>query len=147
YDIVHLDLYQGGPYIPFYLITVEFFRLARQHMADGGVLMMNLFDAGRSKEILQAAVATMSQVFPTVAVITAGRGNFMVIAFTEAEGIETIRSRMLQAAAGGPARSIASAAALSIREGDNSQAGGTILTDDHAPIEDMTRRMLREHRP
>src|SRR5215472_3460578 len=146
YDIVHLDLYQGGPYIPFYLVTLEFFRMARQHMTDGGVLMMNLFDVGRSREILQATVATMSQVFPTVAVITAGRGNFMVMAFTEAEGIEVIRSRMLHAA-DGPARSIASTAALSIREGDNSQAGATILTDDHAPIEEMTRRMLREHRP
>jgi len=25
YDLVHLDLYQGGPYVPFYLTTVEFF--------------------------------------------------------------------------------------------------------------------------
>ena len=52
---------------------------------------------------------------------------------------------MLQAAAGGPARSIASAAALSTRQGHNSQAGATIFSDDHAPIEEMTRRMLRSH--
>src|SRR5262249_51783838 len=147
YDIVHLDLYQGGPYIPFYLVTLEFFRLVRQHMADGSVLMMNLFDAGYSREILQATVATMSQVFPTVAVVTAGRANFMVMAFTEAETIETIRARMLRAAAGGPAHSIASAAAASIHESDNAQAGATIFTDDRAPIEEMTRRMLREHTP
>jgi spermidine synthase len=25
YDLVHVDLYQGGPYVPFYLATVEFF--------------------------------------------------------------------------------------------------------------------------
>jgi spermidine synthase len=144
YDVIHLDLYQGGPYIPFYLVTVEFFRLALQHMADGGVLMMNLFDAGSSTEILRAAVATMSRVFPTVSVVTVGRGNFMVMAFTEAESIEAIRARMLRAAAGGPAQAIANAAAVSIHQIDNSQAAATIFTDDHAPIEEMTRRMLRQ---
>jgi hypothetical protein len=53
---------------------------------------------------------------------------------------------MLRAAAGGPAQNIASAAAVSIQEGDTSAAGVTIFTDDHSPIEEMTRRMLREHR-
>jgi spermidine synthase len=145
YDIIQLDLYQGGPYIPFYLVTLEFFRMARQHMTDGGVLMMNLFDVGRSAEILHTTVATMSRIFPTVAVVTVGRGNFMVMAFTEGQSIETIRARMLGAAAGGPAWSIASAAAMSIHEDEISQAGAIVFSDDHAPIEEMTRRMLRSH--
>ena len=33
YNLVHVDLYQGGPYIPFYLVTEEFFRLVRAHMS------------------------------------------------------------------------------------------------------------------
>jgi len=44
YDLVQLDVYQGSPYIPFYLVTAEFFRLLRIRMADDGLLMMNLFD-------------------------------------------------------------------------------------------------------
>src|SRR5580692_854232 len=32
-DLVHIDLFQGGPYVPFYLTTVEFFRLVRGRMA------------------------------------------------------------------------------------------------------------------
>ncbi len=33
-DLVHIDLFQGGPYVPFYLTTVEFFELVR--VADDG---------------------------------------------------------------------------------------------------------------
>src|SRR5262249_23218260 len=52
YDLVQVDLYQGGPYIPFYLVTEEFFRLVRARMPDDGLLMMNVFDAGRNHELL-----------------------------------------------------------------------------------------------
>jgi spermidine synthase len=39
YNLVHVDLYQGGPYIPFYLVTEEFFRLVQTHIMPGGLLM------------------------------------------------------------------------------------------------------------
>jgi spermidine synthase len=33
YDLVQLDVYQGGPYVPFHLVTEEAFRLARARMS------------------------------------------------------------------------------------------------------------------
>src|SRR5260370_15476134 len=42
YGLVHLDLYQGGPYVPFYLVTKEFFQLARSHVSADGLVMMNV---------------------------------------------------------------------------------------------------------
>ena len=47
YDLVQLDVFQGGPYVPFHLVTEECFRLARARMSDDALLMMNVFDRSR----------------------------------------------------------------------------------------------------
>src|SRR4029079_12823469 len=41
YDLVQLDVFQGGPYVPFHLVTEECFRLARARMSDGAPLMLD----------------------------------------------------------------------------------------------------------
>ena len=41
YDVIALDTYRQ-PYIPFYLSTVEFFELARDRLAPGGVVLVNV---------------------------------------------------------------------------------------------------------
>ena len=41
YDVIALDTYRQ-PYIPFYLSTVEFFELARDRLAPGGVVVVNV---------------------------------------------------------------------------------------------------------
>ncbi|MGO8920141.1 MAG: spermidine synthase [Stellaceae bacterium] len=81
YDLVYVDLYQGGPYIPFYLATVEFFHAIRAHMSPDGVLMMNLFGDGSRQELLVSILATLERVFPSVVVLSVGYGNRMLLAF------------------------------------------------------------------
>ena len=81
YDLVHVDLYQGGPFIPFYLVTVEFFDAVRAHMTPNGLLQMNLFDDGPRRELLLSTIATLERVFPSVVVLPAGYGNHMLFAF------------------------------------------------------------------
>ena len=41
YDLIVVDAYRQ-PYIPFYLATKEFFELARDHLAPGGVVIVNV---------------------------------------------------------------------------------------------------------
>ena len=102
YDLVNVDLYQGGPYIPFYLVTEEFFEAARAHMSPDGLLMMNLFDIGPKQELLSSAVATLRQVFPSVAVLSVGYGNRMLLAFRRDTSAAAVRAR-LAGFAGDPA--------------------------------------------
>src|SRR5205085_5742093 len=64
YELVHVDLYHGGPYVPFYLTTVEFFKQVRSRMSDDGLLMMNVFDPSRREDVLASMVATLKQVYP-----------------------------------------------------------------------------------
>ena len=141
YDIVHVDLYQGGPYIPFYLVTAEFFAAVREHMSRGGLLMMNLFDDGPSRELLTSTVATLQRVFPSVAVLSPGHGNRMLLAFAKATPESAIRARLLAFAGNEAVERLAKRAGKQIAE-IAVPPGTIVFTDDFAPVEEMTRRML-----
>jgi spermidine synthase len=147
YDIVQVDLYQGGPYIPFYLATVEFFGLVRGHMAEGAVLMMNIFDASSDQHLVLSTVATLKRVFASVFVLSRQDMNRIIFAFPEERSVGSIESAFHQDAGSEPVRQLALQAATAIR--DLVPPPGTVVfTDDRAPIEEMTRRMLADaHSP
>ncbi|MGH9355403.1 MAG: spermidine synthase [Terriglobia bacterium] len=141
YNLVHIDLYQGGPYIPFYLVTKEFFRLVRDHMTLDGLLMMNVYDAGPKHEILYSTVATLRRVFPSVFVYSRLPKSYMVFAFAAEKSMSSVRG-VLQQASGNPGViQIALAAASRIRD-VTPPPDTVVFTDDRAPIDPMTRRML-----
>ena len=43
YDVIEVDMYQGGIYVPFYVVTQEFFQLVYTHLKEGGVMVMNVY--------------------------------------------------------------------------------------------------------
>jgi spermidine synthase len=141
YDVVQVDLYQGGPYVPFYLVTEEFFHLARAHVAGDGLLMMNVFDTGSRQELVASIGATLRRAFPSVVAIPGSGGNTMLIAFAQSHSIDSLRL----GGSGGP---LAGGLPENMRHAlssviDLRPAEGTpVFTDDRAPIEEMTRRML-----
>jgi spermidine synthase len=141
YELVHIDLYHGGPYIPFYLTTVEFYRLVRARMSEEGLLMMNVFDASKNRELLFATGATLRRVFPSVAVVSRADKNHIVFAFPQARSVTSVRARLEAVQGGGQVKELAQRAAASIID-LVPPAGTVVLTDDHAPVEEMTRRML-----
>ncbi len=141
YDLVHVDLYQGGPYIPFYLVTVEFFAAVRAHMAPDSLLMMNLFDLSRSHELLAPTVATLKRVFPTVVILSVGYGNRMLLAFPRETSEASVRARLSRFGGDETIQRLARRAETQITEFEL-PAGTTAFTDDLAPVEEITRRML-----
>ncbi len=64
YDVVILDAY-AKTYIPFHLMTVEFYRLLRERMSEHGVLIINLIASltGDTSEIFWAEYKTVAEVF------------------------------------------------------------------------------------
>lgn len=135
YDLVQLDVYQGGPYIPFHLATEEFFRLARARMSDDALLMMNVFDSGPETALLTRLAATLRRVFPSVCVGQTDAGSYLLFAFTVVPSAERLRQRP------SALQSNASVRDMPIRELVPPD-GTPAFTDDLAPIEAMTRRML-----
>ena len=144
YDLIQVDLYQGGPYIPFYLITEEFFEQVRSRMAADGLLMMNVYDTSKSHELLMATGATLKRVFSSVEVISRPDGNHMVLAFARSKTVTEIRERWAQMPGEQALQDLARDAALAIVE-LAPPVGTTVFTDDLAPVEEMTRRMLGTH--
>ncbi|HET7573972.1 MAG TPA: fused MFS/spermidine synthase, partial [Solirubrobacterales bacterium] len=65
YDAIMVDAYRQ-PYIPFYLATREFFELARDRLAPGGVAIVNVGHPEESDELERVLGRTMAAAFPRV---------------------------------------------------------------------------------
>lgn len=143
YDVIQHDLFRGGPDIPSHLATVEFFELARRHLRPGGVLMVNVFDLAPGHPLLASVAATLGRVFPSVFVRTRREMNHLLLACAEARSLDDLRTAV---AAAPPAVSdVARELSRDVRPSPY-RPEATVLTDDRAPIEQLTRRMMQEAR-
>jgi spermidine synthase len=76
YDIILIDAYRG-PFVPFHLLTKEFYEIVKVHLADGGVVAQNVEP---STMLFDSAAKTIHAVFPQVDFYVAG-GNVVTIAY------------------------------------------------------------------
>jgi spermidine synthase len=143
YDVVQMDLFQGGLYAPFYLLTEEAFRLVRARMPDGGVMMANIYDGSRARRLLHPVVATLRRVFPSVLQIPIGRRNVLVLAFATPRSLAQVRDTLRNAQVDRDLAEVADEAAGWLAE-VHEPPGTMAFTDDHAPVEERTREMLAE---
>ncbi|HEV2791413.1 MAG TPA: fused MFS/spermidine synthase, partial [Solirubrobacterales bacterium] len=65
YDAIMVDAYRQ-PYIPFYLATREFFELARERLAPGGLVVLNVGHPEGGRELERVLGRTMAAAFPRV---------------------------------------------------------------------------------
>ncbi|GBC70668.1 Polyamine aminopropyltransferase [Candidatus Calditenuaceae archaeon HR02] len=72
FDAIIIDAY-AKTYIPYHLLTLEFFRLVRDKLESGGVVVSNIIASvtGDTSEILWSTYKTMSLVFPKIYVVKA----------------------------------------------------------------------------
>ena len=142
YDMIEIDLFQGNPYLPFYVVSREFFQAAYSHLSSDGLLMMNIF-APRSQEILVPTLATINSVFPSVYTIPID-DNFVVLATRSTTSLEEIKNRIVQAK-GQVSLDLRLAVDYTsdlIQEFQPDKKM-PIFTDDWAPVELLTYRMLK----
>jgi spermidine synthase len=65
WDAIVVDAYRQ-PYIPFYMATREFFELARERLAPGGVVIVNVGHPDDNDDLEQVVGRTMADAFSTV---------------------------------------------------------------------------------
>lgn len=138
YGIVQIDLYHRGTFIPFHLATTEFYSEVRDHMNPGAVVMINVVDLGRERPLLASLGRTMKRVFSTVLFAQVSSTNSIVLAFSDELPLLEVRKRLQNPPHHlrrviGPLRAQLRAFKSSDLE------GGTVLTDDRAPIERIVR--------
>ncbi|HVH73973.1 MAG TPA: fused MFS/spermidine synthase [Stellaceae bacterium] len=76
YDIILIDAYRA-PFVPFHLLTREFYEIVRDHLTDGGVVAQNVEP---STMLFDAAVKTIHAVFPQTEFYVAD-GNVVTAAY------------------------------------------------------------------
>ena len=132
WNVVMIDAYRG-PFVPFHLLTEEFFRVVKSKLKAGGVVVQNVEP---STMMFDSAVATIQKVFANVELYEAG-GNVVAVAY---DGPQRT-----------PAQLSARAAALQKEHGFayplpvflperrivKRAVKGKVLSDDFAPVESL----------
>jgi spermidine synthase len=140
YDLIVADAYHQ-PYVPFYLATREFFELARERLRPGGILALNVAAVPGDSALLDGITGTLRHEFEHVAVWPALRFNKIVLAFDQPLEQEEISARLET----GPSE------LAPLRELLRRQLRPVVdpaehpWTDDHAPVEWVTDRMIIEY--
>jgi spermidine synthase len=80
YDLIVVDAYHQ-PYVPFYLATREFFRLARERLTPGGILALNVASVPDDDSLLDGIAGTLTHEFPAVGIWPALRFNKILLGF------------------------------------------------------------------
>lgn len=129
FDVIYVDAYRQ-PYIPFYLATKEFFRLARERLNPGGMVIVNVGHPEDSDKLEKVLTATMGSVFGHVARDPAQDVNTQLIASANPLDGATLSAAAatLPADLQPVARDTADRLAAPLR-------GGRVYTDDVAPVE------------
>lgn len=131
YDLILVDAFHGG-YVPFHLLTKEFYALVKAHLAPGGAAAFNVHDGTK---LYASTLLTLRAVFSGVHLYPSGEGEVIVVATRDAPpeqaALET-RAKALQEKLG---FRFALPALLARRsEKDNTRFPGDLLTDDFAPV-------------
>jgi predicted membrane-bound spermidine synthase len=132
YGAIFLDAYRQ-PYIPFYLVTREFFESARDHLRPGGTFIINVGHLPDSNSLEKVVTATLRAVFPHVVRDRVSTDNSLLVASTA----PLSGASMLAAHAHVPLALQGLLAATSGRIAPT-LTGGTVYTDDKAPVEWLT---------
>ena len=76
FDVILIDAYRG-PFVPFHLLTSEFYQLVAKHLRPGGVAVQNVEP---TTMLFDSAVATIKSAFQHV-VFLRGHGNIVILAY------------------------------------------------------------------
>jgi spermidine synthase len=134
YDAIFLDAYRQ-PYIPFYLVTREFFALVRAHLREGGTIIVNVGHIPGSNALEKVVTATLRAVFPYVMRDAVSGDNSLVMASTR----PLLTSRLVAVARAGSLPPDLDAVAWTVASDlGPGLRGGAVYTDDRAPVEWLT---------
>jgi len=139
YDAIMVDAYRQ-PYIPFYLATEEFFELARDRLARGGIVIVNVGHPEGSEELERVLAATMRSAFARVLRDPIEPTNTLLLG--GGPGLSARRLGRRAATLPPELRPLARRAAADLEGG---LAGGDVYTDDHAPVEWLVDSSLLEY--
>lgn len=136
YDLIVVDAYHQ-PYVPFYLATREFFALVRERLRPGGIVALNVASVPGDTRLVRAIGTTLAAELPQVLAWPALRFNTIVLGLTR----PLTRTELVARLREGPTE-LAPLRELAARDLRTLEPRGRPWTDDRAPVEWLTDRMI-----
>lgn len=131
FDVIMVDAYRQ-PYIPFYLTTREFFDLAKKRLNPGGIVIVNVGHPENSDGLEKVLAATMADRFGRDSVLRSPVRSTTTVLVATTSTDPAARLRDAAVAAPADVAPIARTAAARL---EPSLLGGSVYTDDRAPVE------------
>ncbi|MBI4133613.1 fused MFS/spermidine synthase [Candidatus Uhrbacteria bacterium] len=142
YDVIFVDAYTNQLYIPFHLVTQEFFAAAAERLAPGGILAINVLASSDASELLRSVTNTMASALPYVyrMRIADSWNNLIFASFDPVDFARLTEVPLAIPEFASLAREIPEEV---VPIAFNRE--GRVLTDDLAPVEHMMDAMIWEY--
>ncbi len=143
YDIIAIDAYRP-PYIPPHMTTYEFFEICASHLADNGVLTLNVGSVPGDRRLVDGLATTMSQFFPSIHIMDIPNSlNSMIFATKQPTSPENFSANLLRFSQDPNINPLLittmSSTFVNLQDGYTKT---TVFTDDLAPIEWIVNNMV-----
>ncbi len=143
YDIIAIDAYRP-PYIPAHMTTLEFFEICAAHLADDGVLTLNVGSTPGDRRLIDGLATTMAQVFPSIHIMDIPNTlNTMIFATKQPTTSEAFLNNLMRFAGDQSLHPLLvttmSSTYANLKPGYETT---TVFTDDLAPIEWIVNDMV-----
>ncbi|MGV3635183.1 MAG: spermidine synthase [Pseudorhodoplanes sp.] len=130
YDLIILDAFHGG-YIPFHLLTKEFFRLVKRNLTPDGAVATNLHD---NTKLYYSTILTLRSEFPDLHFYPSGEGEVITVGTLKPRDRDAVVRRAEQMQETYKFRfPLPQLVAKPLTDVDTS--AGVMLTDDFAPAD------------
>jgi spermidine synthase len=131
YDLILVDAFFGG-YVPFHLLTKEFYTLLKARLAPGGAIAFNVHDGTK---LYASTILTLRSVFSGLHLYPSGEGEIITVVTAEAApDAQTLKSRAAALQEKFRFRFALPELAARRTERDHAVLKGELLTDDFAPV-------------
>jgi spermidine synthase len=138
YDLIILDAY-SRTYVPFHLMTLEFFQTLSEHLTQEGVIISNLISSlvGDTSELLMSEYRTVKEILPQVYLFRTRSSSLsivqnIILIATKTETRLT-GSELAEKAKSLPRGSSLAIYAKTLFESEGFAEDALVLTDDYAP--------------
>lgn len=145
YDIISVDAYRP-PYIPWHLTTREFFLEIKNKLTNKGTLVINVARIFDDRRLVNSLYQTIKTEFPSVYIVDIPNSlNSMIFATKNPSLFENLIQNYIDLE-DSPSQNplLMHTLEIAILNHQPNPESGIILTDDHAPIEQITNSMVFE---
>jgi len=129
YDLILVDAFRGG-YVPFHLLTQEFYTLLKQRLEPSGVAVFNIHTGTK---LYDSTLATLKSVFPTVDLYYNAGSAIAVASSAPPMSVDTLKARATAFQTRHPMR-YPMPGLLASRMEWPADLKAELLTDDFSPV-------------